>query len=88
MVEAIPCGDLNMPEEQPDYLSYLLRLWRERSEGGLEEETSAAVWHASLESSLTGQRMGFCSVDALCTYLRRETGLADEKAGEECTERP
>ena len=53
--------------EQPDYLSYLLRLWRVG-----EEE---ATWRASLESSHTGERKGFASLDDLFGFLREQTGV-------------
>jgi hypothetical protein len=51
--------------EQPDYQSYLLRLWRvgEGEEG----------WLASLESAHTGERRGFADLEAMLVYLRRET---------------
>ena len=54
------------PREQRDYLSYLLRLWRVN-----EEKT---VWRASLESSHTGGRRGFASLDDLFDFLRSQTG--------------
>jgi hypothetical protein len=56
-----------MHKEQPDYLSYLLRLWR----GSDEEE---AVWRASLESPVTGERRGFSSLTELFAFLEKETG--------------
>jgi hypothetical protein len=64
-----------MSKEQPDYLSYLLRLWRDihRGEG-------QAVWHASLESSLTGKRQGFSSLDDLFAFLRQETRVVVDGA--------
>lgn len=55
-----------MVKEKVDYLSYLLRLWREG-----EEKTT---WRASLESSRTGERKGFASLDDLFHFLRRQTG--------------
>ncbi len=55
-----------MHREQPDYLSYLLRLWR----GSDEEE---AVWRASLQSPHTGERRGFSSLAELFTFLENET---------------
>jgi hypothetical protein len=57
--------------EQPDYLSYLLRLWRESEE--------KAVWRASLESPRTGECTGFASLDALFDFLRQQIddGLND-----------
>lgn len=51
---------------QPDYLSYLLRLWRIRGE--------TAAWRGSLESPLTGARLGFGSLDELFAFLREQTG--------------
>jgi hypothetical protein len=40
-------------KEQLDYVSYLLRLWRENGE--------KTIWRASLESSHTGERKGFAT---------------------------
>jgi hypothetical protein len=48
-----------------DYASYLLRLWREDSDDH--------VWRASLEDPLTGERMGFGSLQALFHFLQRES---------------
>jgi len=56
-----------MHEEQPNYLSYLLRLWR----GNDGEE---AVWRASLESPHTGERRGFSSLKDLFAFLEKATG--------------
>jgi hypothetical protein len=53
--------------ERRDYLSYLLRLWREGGEG-------RAVWRASLKSSRTGEKVGFGSLEELFEFLQRETG--------------
>jgi hypothetical protein len=65
-----------MPVEGSDYLAYLLRLWRAKAEG----ETT---WRASLESSLTGERQGFASLDELFEFLRRETNMASNGDGDE-----
>jgi hypothetical protein len=54
-------------QEQRDYLSYLLRLWRESDE-------EKPVWRASLKSSRTGEKVGFGSLDELCAFLRMQTG--------------
>lgn len=53
--------------EQLDYQSYLLRLWRVN--GGQES------WQASLESTRAGKRIGFANLDALFSFLRRQTAL-------------
>ena len=58
-------------EEARDYLSYLLRLWRE---GG-----GKAEWRASLEDPYTGERTGFASVEALFAFLRQKIDLKEEK---------
>jgi hypothetical protein len=52
-------------EPQQRYSSYLLRLWRTASDGG-------GSYRASLESAHSGERVGFCSLDALMSFLRRE----------------
>ena len=65
-------------EEQPNYISYLLRLWRADGEG-------EAKWRASLESPHTGERRNFTSLDALFAFLRKQTGVssATKNAGAE-----
>jgi len=57
-------------KEQADYLSYLLRLWRESEEQG--------VWRASLEDPQTGERTGFASLEALLVFLRQSTDGKEE----------
>lgn len=54
--------------EQPEYLSYLLRLWR--VEGGEQP-----VWRASLKGVGGGQKVGFASLEELFDYLRAETAV-------------
>jgi hypothetical protein len=53
--------------EQSDYQSYLLRLWlvNDGEEG----------WRASLESPHAGGRRGFADLEALFSFLRRQTAL-------------
>lgn len=62
-----------MTHERVDYLSYLLRLWREN--GGEKSQCGAAraVWRASLETP-SGESHGFASLDDLCSFLRRQIG--------------
>jgi hypothetical protein len=56
------------------YTSYLLRLWSVGDKGDL-------VWWASLESSRTGERWGFASLDELFAFLRQQTaGASDSSA--------
>lgn len=63
-----------MSREQGGYYSYLLRLWRVKSQG-------QSLWRASLEDALTGERRGFASLDDLFACLRRQTD--DEVDGKE-----
>jgi hypothetical protein len=61
-------------KERPEYLSYLLRLWRASGE-------DKAVWRASLEDPHSGDRWGFASLADLFTYLEEETGrVAEDQA--------
>jgi hypothetical protein len=53
-------------EEEPDYQSYLLRLW-------CVEGEEARVWRASLQSTQTRQQVGFADLEALFEYLRAQT---------------
>ena len=54
--------------EQPNYLSYLLRLWRQ---GNAERP----MWRASLKGVHDGEQVGFASLDDLFHFLRKETGV-------------
>jgi hypothetical protein len=64
-----------MSNEQPDYLSYLLRLWREKGKG-------QAAWRASLERSRTAKRQVFPSLDDLFEHLQRRTGAVFDTDGD------
>jgi hypothetical protein len=64
-------------EEPGDYQSYLLRLWRVSDD---EEPT----WRASLQSSRSGEQVGFDSLEKLFDHLRWKTGAeASADAGRE-----
>jgi hypothetical protein len=63
-----------MSNEQPDYLSYLLRLWRENAKG-------QTAWRASLERSRTAKRQVFPSLDDLFRHLQRRTGAVFDADG-------
>jgi hypothetical protein len=56
-----------MPQEKPDYASYLLRLWKSNEHG-------SAVWRASLESTAQGRRYNFAHVEALIAFLAAHFG--------------
>jgi len=64
-----------MAKEQPDYVSYLLRLWR-------ASDAEGAAWRASLESPHTGERRGFASLDELFGFLRHTTAVSPDTSGD------
>ena len=57
-------------QEQPRYMSYLLRLWQ-TSSGGQN------VWRASLENINTGEKIGFENLPELCSYLETKYCQSD-----------
>jgi hypothetical protein len=61
------CPEMKHPtyDSRPFYQVYLLRLWREP----LDDDTSPPVWRFSLEDSVTHQRRGFESLEALTAFL-------------------
>jgi len=70
-----------MLEEQADYLSYLLRLWRVDEAGGpssgpgVDSSLEAITWRASLESAHSSERWFFASPEELYAFLLRQIGL-------------
>jgi hypothetical protein len=73
-------GELKEPRGHPGYLSYLLRLWQVDTEGVIPQ-AGGMVWRASLESSLTGKREGFASLEELFEFLHRQMGVVTEVDG-------
>jgi hypothetical protein len=63
-------------QERPDYRSYLLRLYRVSDGGKL-------VWRMSLESSLTGEREGFASLNGLLGFLQQQMGMTSNTERDE-----
>jgi hypothetical protein len=55
-------------DEEPEYRSYLLRLWCVEGDKG-------RVWRASLQSTQTRKQVGFAALEALFEYLRAETSV-------------
>jgi len=58
-----------MIQDQPDYLSYLLRLWR-------TDNARGSTWRASLESPGNGECRAFASLEDLFTFLEAQTSHA------------
>ena len=61
-----------MTKEQPDYLAYLVRLWRVESQASAEKP----VWRASIENPHTHEQAGFASLEALFDFLREQIGAS------------
>jgi len=55
-----------MPNEEQNYLAFLVRFWQIRKRGEL-------VWRASAESAQTGERKAFADMDLLFSFLKRCT---------------
>ena len=66
-----------MSNEQSNYLSYLLRMWRENGE-------EQGNWQASLESALTHKRYVFSSLEKLFAFLQRQIGVGNDVEKGEC----
>jgi len=62
--------------EQPDYISFMLRLYRADDDG-------KPVWRMSLEPSLAGERRGFASLDDLVEFLRQQMGTTQATGNDE-----
>jgi hypothetical protein len=62
---------------RPEYLSCLLRMWCVDS-AATPGDNGEIVWRASLESSFTGERIGFASQEALFAFLWQQTGATSE----------
>jgi hypothetical protein len=74
-----------MAKGRPDYLSYLLRLWRVSGDGESPGMGSRTIWRASLESARIGELETFASLDELFDFLREQTG---ERVREMVKEQP
>jgi hypothetical protein len=61
-------------KEQPDYLSYLLRLWRANSGPAEPHGRGRPLWRASLEDPRSGERLGFGSPVELFRFLEEAMG--------------
>ncbi len=60
--------------DPPEYFSYLLRLWRENGKDGMS-------WRVSLESTETGDRLGFANLDLMFEYIKGQTKLRYKEKG-------
>lgn len=62
-----------MAQKRPEYLSYLLRLWRENGAEESQHGASTSAWRVSLETP-AGESHGFASLDDLLSFLRQQIG--------------
>ena len=74
-----------MEGQAQDYVSYLLRLWRV-SGGAKPSGPGEPVWRASLEHPLTGERVGFATLDDLVEYLRHQVDASASTGEDEMIE--
>jgi hypothetical protein len=58
----------DVEREQPNYRSYLLRLW-------WAEDDATTALRILIEDSATGQRTGFSSLEDLVAFLSKEAKL-------------
>ena len=61
----------HMADRRSGYLSYLLRLWQEKSQDEL-------IWRASLEKPGSGERLGFKDLENLFLYLNRRVAQMEK----------
>ena len=61
-----------MIAQSPDYMAFLLRLWR-------VDEAEGVQWHASLEEPGTGERRGFANINRLCAFLEEQCSGTDDQ---------
>lgn len=64
---------LKAENEQPGYLSYLLRIWQIDT-GPPGNFSVSRVWRVSIENSLTGERQGFADLNEFIMFLLKQTG--------------
>jgi hypothetical protein len=71
------CGEVGKQRQvtyPAAYVSFLIRLWRERS---LEHPEEVADWQGDIEHIQTGQRWTFGTLDELLSFLRRQVEDAE-----------
>jgi hypothetical protein len=64
--------------DQQRYLCYLLRVWT-------VDRNGSCIWRASLESSTTGERLGFRDLPTLFAYITGVTSGGLDNGGSDTT---
>jgi hypothetical protein len=72
-----------MEKQQSDYISFLLRLWRESDAEGAAPDDRESGWRASVQDSLTGERITFADLEDLVSFLRCQVSGASDAAKDE-----
>lgn len=70
-----------MTKKQPDYLAYLVRLWRANEIRESQAPAEKPVWRGSIENPHTREQAGFASLEALFDYLREQIGVSPDPNG-------
>ena len=71
-----------MTQKQPDYLAYLVRLWRANDITESRAPAREPVWRVSIENPHTRERQGFASLEELLDFLRKQIGAAPDPNGD------
>ena len=57
---------------EPDYIVFILRLYRVRGQPENQPSPTEKVWRVSLDNPRTHERQGFASLDGLFDFLREQ----------------
>ncbi len=69
-----------MDTDQHTYRSFLLRLWRSKSD-------ATTSWYASLEDPVSGERKGFSSLTAMVDFLESNLTVTNNSSTNHSEER-
>jgi len=61
---------------RPTYLSFVLRVWRERDHKS--PDRFVGEWQAEVEHIQTGERRSFGTIDAVVDFLRAQVAESDQ----------
>ena len=71
-----------MAKKQPDYLAYLVRLWRANEIRESRAPARKPVWRVSIEDPHTHEQTGFASLEALFDFFREQIGMSPDPNGD------
>lgn len=64
-----------MSNSEPDYVAFILRLYRVRGQPEAQPTSTGSGWRVSLENPRTHERQGFASLEGLFDFLREEVDV-------------